>query len=97
MTKDLTTFNNSRTSKIVLILSVLVSGFWGLGQVINVYRFALVGAIFELLWLPMLAMIFILPIMSLRFLVKEQFNVRSLYLYSILIVVATILLMVFSK
>jgi hypothetical protein len=42
-------------------------------------------------------MLFILPIISLILWVKEKFNLGSLYLYSILIVVATILLMIFSK
>lgn len=95
--KEKTVFKTSETSKVVFILSVLVSGFWWLGQVIDIYRFAFVGAIFELLWLPMVGMLFVLPIMSLIFLVREKFNVRSLYLFSMLIVVATILFMVFSK
>ena len=97
MKTNLAAFNISITSLIVFIMSILVSGFWWLGQVINVYRFDLVGAIFEILWLPVLAMLFILPIISLILWVKEKFNLGSLYLYSILIVVATILLMIFSK
>ncbi len=90
-------FKNSKNSKIVLILSIFTSGFWYLGQNIDVYRFVLVGAIFEILWLPMLAMLFFLPIISLILLVKEKFNIKSLYLYSILIIIATILFMVFCE
>lgn len=97
MNENLTEFENSKTSKIVLILSIIVAGFWWLGQVINVYHFAIVGAIFEILWLPVLGMLFLLPIFSLIMLVKEKFNVRSLYIYSILIGVATILFMIFSE
>jgi hypothetical protein len=97
MKENLTVFKNSRSSKIVFILSIIVSVFWWLGQVINFYHFAIVGAIFELLWLPVLAMLFVLPIISLILLVKEKFNVRSLYLYSILMGVVTIMFMVFSK
>jgi hypothetical protein len=97
MKENLTPFKNSRISKIVFILSIIVSGFWLLGQVINVYRFALVGAIFEILWLPAIAMLFALPIISLILMVKEKVNVRSLYIYSILIGVATILCMFSGK
>jgi len=97
MKENLTLFENSRTSKIVFILSIIVSGYWWLGQVINVYSFALVGAIFEILWLPVLAMLFVLPIISLILLIKENVNLRSLYIYSILIGVATILFMIFSE
>lgn len=96
MKENLTPFKNSRTSKIVFILSIIVSGFWWLGQVVNVYRFALVGAIFELLWLPAIAMLYALPVISLISLVKEKVNVRSLYIYSILIGISTILLIKFD-
>jgi len=97
MKESLTPFKNSSTSKIVFILSIIVAGYWWLGQVINVYSFALVGAIFELLWLPTLAMLFVLPIISLILLVKEKFNVRSFYIYSLFISLTTILFIIFSK
>jgi len=95
MKENLTRFRNSRISKIVLILSIIVAGFWWLGNSINVYRFALVGAIFEILWLPALAMLFLLPIASLILLIKEKVNIRSLYIYSFLIGMATIFFIIF--
>jgi hypothetical protein len=91
-----TLFKNSRTSKMVFLLSIIVSGYWWLGQVINVNSVALVGAIFEILWLPVLVMLFVLPIISIILLLKEKVNVRSLYVYSILLGVATILIMLFN-
>jgi hypothetical protein len=97
MKENLTPFKNSRTSKIVFILSILASGFWWLAKGINVYRFAIVGAIYELLWIPVLGMLFLLPIMSLVLFVKERVSLRSLYIYSILIVLATIFFMNFGK
>ena len=97
MKENLNPFKNSRTGKIVFILSIIVSGYWWLGQVINVYRFAFVGAIYEILWLPVLLILFLLPIISLILLIKEKVNVKSLYIYSMLISVTTILFMVFSK
>lgn len=90
-------FKNSSKSKIILLLSILVFTFWLLTRIINVYRFAVVGAIFESLWLSMLALLFILPILSWVFFWKESFNKRSLYLYSLLIIVATIIIIVFPK
>jgi hypothetical protein len=97
MKENLTPFKNSRTSKIVFILSILASGFWWLAKGINVYRFAIVGAIYELLWIPVLGMLFLLPVMSLVLFVKERVSLRSLYIYSILIVLATIFFMNFGK
>jgi len=79
------------TAKVVFISSILVSFFWNFGQLVNVYHFAIVGAIFELLWLPMIALLIILPVVSFIYFVKEKFNLRSLYLYSFLIILVTIL------
>jgi len=86
MKENTNAFKNTKTSKIIFCLSLLASVLWCLSRVINVYSFALLGAIFEILWLPMLASLFFLPIISLVLWLKEKFNVRSLYLYSILIV-----------
>ena len=97
MIESSTPFKNSRTSKIVFLLSIIVSGYWLLGQVINVNSSALVGAIFEILWLPVLAMLFVLPIISLILLLKEKANIRSLYVYSALLGVATILIMLLGE
>jgi hypothetical protein len=91
------TFKNSGTGKTVFTLSILSSGFWWLGQAINIYHYAAVGAIFELLWLPVVAMLFVLPIISVVMLVKEKFNARSLYLYAAVLCITTILFMVLSK
>ena len=97
MKENFTPFKNSRTGKIFFILSVIVSGYWWMGLVINVYNSALTGAIFEILWLPFLLILFVLPIISLILLVKEKFDVRSFNIYSIIISVITILFMIFSK
>ncbi len=97
MSQEINSFKNTRISKTFFLLSVLVFVIWLAGQIINVYRFAVVGAIFEILWLPMFAILLVLPIMSFIFWVKEKFNLRSFYLFTILIVITTILLMVFRK
>jgi hypothetical protein len=85
------TFTNLKQSEIVLLLSVAASILWILGQLVNVYHFAVTGAIFEMLWLPLLIMLVGLPVFSLIMFIREKANVRSLYFYSILIVVATVL------
>jgi hypothetical protein len=95
MKETSTPFKNSKISKVVFILSILSSGFWCLGQVMNVYRFTLVGVLFEILWLPALGVLCLLPIFSLLVLVKEKGSIKSFYIYSIIISVATILSMVF--
>ncbi len=92
-----TGLKNSGTGKIIFIVSLAVSTFWYLEQLFNIYHVALVGTLYELLWLPFLCTLFVLPIVSMIFWVKEKFTIRSLHLYSLLIVVTTILLMVTGK
>lgn len=90
----MTGINKSKAPKVVLILSVLTSVFWCLVQLVDVYYFAVSGAIFEIMWLPMIALIIALPILSLFFLAKQKFSLKSLHLYSFLLLLATILLIV---
>ena len=86
-----------KKSVIVFIASIIVPLFWYLGQVINVYRYAWLGALFEILSLPMLAALFILPVFSFVLLIKNKFSPRSLYLYSFIISIVSMLLIVTSK
>ena len=46
--------------KPVFVLSLFVSLFWLSGLAINVYHFAIVGAVIEIIWLPAIALTFIM-------------------------------------
>ena len=94
MAAELIAFKNSTTSKVLFFISVGVLVYWCVGGLFDVYRFAVVGAIYEILWVFMLITLFVVPILSLIFWIKERFNFRSLYLYAILIPVINILLLV---
>lgn len=76
----------------ILYLSILVSIFWICSRFVNVYRFALVGAIFEILWLPMIVMLFFLPVISGYFLFKEKFSFHSTYLYVLVVMLFTFII-----
>lgn len=80
----------------VFFLSLGASAFWGIGQAIDIYRFAAVGAVYELLWLPFLALLFGLPLVSFVFWAKEKFKLTSLYPYATLICAVTIIAMIAS-
>jgi hypothetical protein len=97
MNENVAPFKNSKTSIIVFFLSLFVNGYWWLIPYINVYKYAFVGALFEILWLPILLLLFILPIISLILLILERHPLQNLYLYSILIGVTTILIMTLSE
>jgi hypothetical protein len=46
------------------IATAITYGFWIMGNFVDVYKSNFAGAVFEALWLPMLAMIFLLPVYS---------------------------------
>lgn len=85
-----TTFKNSSNGKALLILCVLLSIFWMLTITIDPYSYKIVGIVFEILWLPMLAGLLMLPLLALIFWWKENFNRRSLHVFSLLIVALTV-------
>lgn len=56
----------------------------------NVYEYAFVGAICEILWLPSLLALFVLPLVCFYFWVKEKFSLKSLNFYAMLIAISTL-------
>jgi len=74
------------------VLMILLCGitvlYWITANTFNVYSFALVGALFEILWLPMLLMLFGLPLICFVFWVREKFKLRSVYLLLFLTMLA---------
>ncbi|MEO8172774.1 MAG: hypothetical protein ABI581_06810 [Sediminibacterium sp.] len=85
-------FRHTKQSKVILVLSVLVAAYWYLGKTLDVYGSKFTGAISEILWLPMIILLFVLPIVSIGFFIKEKFSIKSLYLYSLLIGAGAILI-----
>jgi hypothetical protein len=90
MTENSATFIKTGISKILFMLSVFVMLFWIISSVTNVYRYAISGAIFEILWLPVLVTTIALPVISFINWGREKYSFRSLYFYSIIIVIAGI-------
>jgi len=82
---------NTLASKIIFSLSLIVFLFWLQGWLINVYKIAIVGAFYEIIWLPVIALTFILPVIILVLWFKEKFDFRSLYFYSLLLLTATVM------
>jgi hypothetical protein len=82
---------------IVFALTIIVTLYWYLPLLINVYHFPIIGAIYEILWIFMLIGLFALPVVSFIFWAKNKFNLRSLYFYSLIISLVSILFLVTSK
>ena len=96
MTSAATPFSNKKINVFIFTLSVIVSLFWIFGNLFDVYQFAIVGVLFEIAWLPVLALTFILPMVALFLFVKDKFHLKSLNLYSFVLVVTTAIILMLS-
>lgn len=76
---------------LILILSFTVAAFWLSSNLFKVYKIKVIGAIFEILWLPFLILFFLLPLISLFYLIQRKFKQGTLYWISIILLIATFL------
>jgi hypothetical protein len=64
--------------KLIIALSILILSYWLLCKTIDVYKYTIIGVLSEILWFPMIAMLFLLPIINTYAIFK---NKNSLFLY----------------
>ncbi len=83
-----------KKSALVCLLTLLVSIYWFVAQIVNVYRFPPAGAIYELLWLFMLVSLFVLPVISFICWYKNKFSFGSPDFYTFLISVTSPIILV---
>ena len=84
-------------AKIIFILSLLVSFFWITAKAFNVYHHKIAGAVFEILWLPMVMLMFVLPVVSVVYWSQKKFTGNSLYPWSLLAIALSVILMLTAK
>ena len=95
MTNSTSLFGKLQNHTLIFILSIVVSVYWIGSRIIDVYHYAVVGVLAELFWLPMLVLLLCLPVVCMIFLIKNKFNIRSLNLYSFVIILVTFLIVFF--
>lgn len=94
MEKDRIILQNPTLPKIVFGFSGAVAIFWSVTLFTDVYHFAVVGAIYEILWLPMILLVYILPFVSLILWILEKFNTKSFSFYAFLLLLLTVVIIV---
>jgi len=82
-----------KLSNIIFILSLLSSGYWLSSRFIDFSQTAVLSAFSEILWLPMLGLLFFIPVLSPVFWIKAKLSIKSLYLYATLLNLLTIVFM----
>lgn len=68
-----------------LLSALLLVLFWTVSQFLNVYAYKITGAIFELLWLPALLSLVVLPVLAFVFWRKDHYSLRSLNFYALIL------------
>jgi len=96
MKNDSVSFKNTTLSKVLFIISIVMFVYWISGRWIDIYKYDIVGAIFEILWIFMILGLLALPVVSMLLLMKEKFTFRSLHFYTSVIAAITLLLLFFG-
>ena len=76
---------NTKQSKLIFGFSLLTLMLVIIFQSIDIYKYAIVGALFEMLWLFIIAAVFILPLIAIWGLFKNGFSLKSYYFLCIFI------------
>ena len=84
---------NTKQSKIIFGISVLTLLLVVVFQSIDIYKYAIVGAVFEMLWLFIVAAVFILPIVAIWGLFKYNFSIKSYYFVTLFISVISLIVL----
>jgi hypothetical protein len=89
------TLHHNKTQLGLLLANILFLVVWTTLQFIDdVYAQPWVGAIFELVWLPVIALVFFAAIISLFFAIKQKLSLRSAYVYLFLLSLILIYLLI---
>lgn len=88
MTTEKNWFSKRRI--VIFLLGVCTAVFWVVSKDAKSYSSKLPGAIVEILWLPMIILVFALPLAAIGLWAKDKFDLRSIYFYTFLIGAATV-------
>lgn len=78
----------------LLVLSISMLLFWLLSKTIDVYQITFLGVLYEIIWLPMLVMLFVLPIINTYSLFKIKNSLMSYFSLALNIITIVIVFLV---
>lgn len=92
-------FTNKNSARAVFILSVFSFTYWllVLFVIADDYKSAAMGALYEILWLPMLVCIVALPVISIFLMIKTKFSPGSFQFFSLVFCIATLCLILLKQ
>jgi len=87
--------NEGPGSKVLLAVALLTSLYWLFGLFYNPYTIKLTGILFEILWVPMILSLLIIPIFCLYKIISKTKD-RLYYILSLVLAGSTIALLIFK-
>ena len=87
------TATSTKTEKILFWSSVFTCLFWLSAQIIDVYRFKATGIFYEIVSIPMLLALFVLPVVLIVQLIRYKPKFRSLYMLSLSMLFVTLIIL----
>lgn len=82
-----------KKQKTIFALSIAVMLFWVLAHTVDLYQYKVLGAVFEMMWFPMIIMLFLLPVINLTMLLKKSLNLKAFWIYALLLNAITVFLL----
>ena len=91
--------SNKRRGLILAGFTFLPVIYWALSVwfIKDVYKYAIVGAIYELLWLPMIILLFGIPIISASLWANEKWSFKTTYPFCIIVTIYLILRVILNN
>jgi len=84
---------NNKVANVILIASILILLYWNFAHNIDVYKYAVVGALYEMSALLVVAATYILPLFILLIAFINKFLINSKYYIALGLLALTIILL----
>jgi len=78
-------------------VSIVAALYWFVPLWIKIYDFKLLSAVYEIAWLPMVILLFVLPMVSIFSWKKEGYPTKSKNLISLFLNLVTLLVLLLKK
>jgi amino acid permease len=86
-----------RIAKVLLLTNFIVFILWLISQNIDVYEYAAIGAICEMLWLPVWGCFFLVPLISMYNWHQDGYKKKSRFLFVLLVSVFMLVMAITSN
>lgn len=80
--------------KLLLVLSSSMLLYWLLSKTIDVYQITIIGVLYEIIWLPMLALFIVLPILNIYIIFKSKNSLMSYFSLALNVITLLIVFLV---